>query len=1285
MRRRLALLFLPTLLILLLAAGFAWLLRSEPGAQWLWQRLTAAVPGQLEAQRLRGDLQSGLVLEQLRYRNPSLSLAADRVALRLDLDLWPPAVAVEHLRIGELQLSSTAAPAAASAGNAADWLPGLALPLPVEFRQVECAGLTWSAAGAEPSIALRDLSLSAFWHRRLVLRDARLESGGARWRLGLDLDLQAPHRLDFKAAGAVGLPDGLTGLPIRARASGDLETSQWVVEASEPQLTLSGEVRNLLGEPAWNLRLTAAPFDWPPAPADPLLSVHDLVLDSRGTLADHELQAEGRIEGNGMPPVQVRVRGAGDRGGLDLEQLELAGEALQLDGTGRVDWLPATSLRLDAGVARLDPRPWFAAWGDAPPLSGRLALAWSAGRLEFDVREAAAPGTVAALAASGTLDGAVMAAELSWQDLAWPPGAAEPRVSSSAGQARIGGSPDAWTIDGELELSGPDFPSGRLQANGTGDRESLSLRIPGGEVLGGSLAGSFDLRWSPQLSWSANARLTQVATAPLMPSLPGRVSGELTARGRQDPTELEIDIRELTGIVRDRPVSARGRLVLEGGQVQARGLQLRSGNSELSADGHPGAPDGLTVQARIASLADLADGASGAFSGSATVSLNPARPLLRLDGNGEQLVWGDSAIGRLNLSTDTTGSREIRLDLRDLEVGGVRIETLTARAAGAQPLERLELRIESAAGTAELRLAGALRDWNAPLAGGWAGRIEALRLEALRSEGPGAESSVSHTLELQQAAALSANAGRLTLGEACFGVAPDGRLCLEADWRVSGARTLQAALTDVSPDLALRLLGADLAVTQRLSGSVDWRQDPARAPVARVRLDVSPGEIGLADDDPLFTTGPGRFGFELADGRLQAGELDIPLPGLGGVDTDFSVPDLTSGLDSPIQGRLRIELADIEPVLLLVAPVEGSSGPVTADLRFAGTLREPKLRGTASLVQGRITHFASGLLLRDLNLSGAVNEFDQTELNGTFRAGEGRGSLRAVVNFDDLLRPELLLELRGEQLALINVPDLQVLANPDLRLTLRPGELEVQGRVVVPKARLSPRYLPTASVIESADVVIVAGGKPQTAAQPPVSDRRIKGRLELELGQDVLLQLEKATARLTGTTQLRWDNGKPLPVASGSFAVTGKINAYGQLLEVTEGHINFSDRPADNPFLNIRAEREIFGNTQVTRAGVLVTGTLKRPELDTYTVPMTTRERALTLLVTGSDFNYEQGMGSVEVGMYVAPKLYISYGIGLFDEQNVISARYDLGKGFGLKTTSGQRETGADISYTIEH
>jgi translocation and assembly module TamB len=84
-------------------------------------------------------------------------------------------------------------------------------------------------------------------------------------------------------------------------------------------------------------------------------------------------------------------------------------------------------------------------------------------------------------------------------------------------------------------------------------------------------------------------------------------------------------------------------------------------------------------------------------------------------------------------------------------------------------------------------------------------------------------------------------------------------------------------------------------------------------------------------------------------------------------------------------------------------------------------------------------------------------------------------------------------------------------------------------------------------------------------------------------------------------------------------------------------------------------------------------------------VPMTDKDRARTLLVTGSDFNYEQGVGAVGVGTYVLPRLYLSYGIGIFEDGNTISARYDLGRGFGVKATSGERETGVDLNYRIEH
>jgi translocation and assembly module TamB len=646
-----------------------------------------------------------------------------------------------------------------------------------------------------------------------------------------------------------------------------------------------------------------------------------------------------------------------------------------------------------------------------------------------------------------------------------------------------------------------------------------------------------------------------------------------------------------------------------------------------------------------------------------------------MDGEGKDLNWEGTAIERLVVTT-TPGDRDaVQLEALGVDLGENRIESLTVVASGERPLDHVEVRAELIDSQVEMRLDGRVKEWSALLENGWAGQLQALRLDG---ESLG-------FIELEEPVALEVTGAAFVLAPACFRGSREGRLCLESTWRPRGERAVEASLEGVSPNLALSLMGSDLAFSQRLSGSLEWRQQPRSQASARVDLQISAGEITERDDDEvIIRTGAGLFGFEVADGRLYAGNLDIPVPGSGGIDTDFSVPDLSAGLESSVEGRIRINLASIEPLLRLVPGFDGSSGPLTAEMNFSGSLADPRLTGHASVVRGTLSHFASGLLLEDIRLAGAVYQFDQTELSGTFRAGAGQGSIRAVVNFDDILQPELLLEVSGDNLTLVNVPDLNLTANPDVRLVWRDGVANLSGRVAIPSARLSPRYLPTSAAAESPDVVIAAGSDPLAIKQQDKpAEWRLRGGLELELGEDVQLQLDRAKARLRGKTQFKW-TGQLVPVADGGFSLDGEIYAYGQLLKVTEGRINFSSRPADNPYLNIRAEREIYGNSQITRAGVLVTGTLKQPVLEPYSVPMTTRERALTLLVTGSDFNYDQGVGSVEVGMYVAPKLYISYGIGLFDEQNVISARYDLGRGFGVKTTSGQRETGADISYTIE-
>jgi len=1279
-RRRIAIVFAPALLLMLVAGVFAWLMHSEPGARWILQRVASAVPGKLTHDRLTGDLQSGLRVTGLRYRDESLSVEADWVEFDLSLDFWPPAVAVHRLEFGQLDLISQGDPGSEDPVNLGDVLPLLSLPLPVEIERLRGERLAWSDPTAGSALEFRDLFLSGFWFRALELREFRVTQGESDWAGKLEFDFQPPHGLALGLQGSIVEPELLqsdTPLVLEARGSGDLARSRWELQVADPRLAISGELRDLLGTPAWDLQLEAGHLQWPLSGEDPLIAGADVTGNSYGTATEYGVELKADIGGAGIPPSRARIVGAGSTAGLDFELIDASGEAIRFQGSGRLDWQAAPFAHADLVVAQLDPAYWMAAWGDAEPLQGRLQLSWSDQELGFELGEVTAAGTLESASGSGAVDlqAGTLAADLEWRGFAWPPGSAEPVVTSSDGRAVLGGRLEQWTVSGELALSGPDFPPGRLQVRGGGDGDSLHLEVPQGSVLGGSLAGQLDVGWSPEVIWAVEARLNDVATGPLAPDFPGRVSGEIAVRGRPDADSLEIDIRDLAGVVRERQVQAQGLLALEAGRIAARNLTVRSGESRLSLDGHPNGAQGLAFTARIADLSDLVDGASGSLDGNGAIALDADRPRLRLEGRGEGLAWGGTTLAGFSIATEPGELGEIRLEIAGIDFGEQRIESLVAVADGARPLDRVSASAEFPGARFAISLDGRVQDWSDLAEGGWIGQVQQLRFE-----GEGGE-----FIELEDPVEARFNATAFILEPACFRGSREGRLCLESTWRPRGERTLAASLEEVSPNLAMTLLDSELLFSQRISGELEWRQQNGERATARARLQISAGEItAQGEAEPLFQTGVGLFAFEVSDGRLYAGNLDIPVPGAGGIDTDFSVPDLSNGLNSAVQGRLRMNFNNIEPFLRLVPGVEGSSGPMTADLNFSGTLSDPQLTGHASVVRGTVSHFASGLLLEDIRLAGAVYQYDQTELSGTFRAGSGQGSLRAVVNFDNLLQPEVLLQVKGDELTLVNVPSLNVTANPDVRLVWREGVLNLDGKVAIPTARVSPLYLPTSATSESADLVIVAGEDPLAKPQEGEAEEwRLHGNLELELGNDVRLTLDRAQAQLSGNSRFTWD-GQVVPIADGGFLLSGEILAYGQLLRVTEGRINFSNRPADNPFLNIRAEREIFGNSQIRRAGVLVTGTLKQPVFEPYSVPMTTRERALTLLVTGSDFDYERGVGSVEVGMYVAPRLFISYGIGLFEDQNVISARYDLGRGFGIKTTSGQRETGADISYTIE-
>jgi translocation and assembly module TamB len=53
------------------------------------------------------------------------------------------------------------------------------------------------------------------------------------------------------------------------------------------------------------------------------------------------------------------------------------------------------------------------------------------------------------------------------------------------------------------------------------------------------------------------------------------------------------------------------------------------------------------------------------------------------------------------------------------------------------------------------------------------------------------------------------------------------------------------------------------------------------------------------------------------------------------------------------------------------------------------------------------------------------------------------------------------------------------------------------------------------------------------------------------------------------------------------------------------------------------------------------------------------------------------------VGRYLAPKLYVSYGVGLVESVNKVNVRYELTDHWKLEAESGIHQ-GADILYSIE-
>nr|WP_282452823.1 translocation/assembly module TamB domain-containing protein [Lysobacter sp. CAU 1642] len=543
-------------------------------------------------------------------------------------------------------------------------------------------------------------------------------------------------------------------------------------------------------------------------------------------------------------------------------------------------------------------------------------------------------------------------------------------------------------------------------------------------------------------------------------------------------------------------------------------------------------------------------------------------------------------------------------------------------------------------------------------------------------------------------------------------VSDEARLCLRS--LEPGAPGEAAPLEIQLDDLALTRLAAlggapeNLRIEGRLSARARLRTAPS-IELLGVEGGLDGGSVvdeALETPQRLVAWSAARWGLRSEDGRwkikagadlLPGGQLRLQL------DADAAAPLDSSRWD----GSLEVDIDQLQALALLAPDVTAAKGALRGSLRWSPGLAP---QGEIALQDFSARIAALGIQLRDSSLSLRQGE-NGLLLDGLLDTGEG--PLRVEGEVQPGAEARARIRLAGEGVLVADTRRLALRASPDLEIRWRGGQLILRGKVAIPSALIDLERI-EAGVQPSPDVVVL---DPREARQGAAA-MPLDASVQVVLGEAVKLSGFGFDGRISGTLNIREQPGRSMR-GRGTLQLSGSYRAYGQELEIERGRLLFASSALDNPGIDLRARRPL----REVEVGVEVRGPARNPRLSLWSRPSMDQAEALSWLVLGQPLasateadgaqlgqaaaavggnllaariggrlgfdtfgvsdSEALGGAAFTVGKYLSPKLYLSYGVGLFDEGTVVTLRYLISRHFDIELESA-RESRAGINYRIE-
>jgi len=417
-----------------------------------------------------------------------------------------------------------------------------------------------------------------------------------------------------------------------------------------------------------------------------------------------------------------------------------------------------------------------------------------------------------------------------------------------------------------------------------------------------------------------------------------------------------------------------------------------------------------------------------------------------------------------------------------------------------------------------------------------------------------------------------------------------------------------------------------------------------------------------------------------------------------------------------VAGDLNLRVPDIRFLDPLAPDITVAGGGVTAHARLGGYLDAPELTGTAELNNALLKIPELGVELEQVSLR-AHADGRRATLDGTARSGDGNIRLDGDLLLDPQHGWPFDIGVAGERFAVARLPDLHILANPDLRLRGSSQLVDVSGSVLIPSARIKLKELPPDVVKVSADQVIVGRDQVDAGKAAPVIPVTIN--VDVRLGDDVHFDGLGLSTDLAGTLNVRSLRTRSL-IGNGVLELhNGRYESYGQKLAIERGRLLFAG-PLDNPALDVRATRTA-GDVV---AGIELSGTVDAPQTSLFSDPAMSDAEIMSYLVTGKPLNAASSgsdsqalaaaaaslganspvaqeisdkLGisvgvdsgttdadtSLVVGKQLSPQLRVDYLYGLFTETAAIQFIYDLTRHISVAGQSGVAQS-IDLRFSFD-